>query len=203
VLPQDEMAKVTGTSVAAVFATRLLGQHGGLIISVAIAISVFGAMNGGILAGPRLLYAMGADKLAPHRLAAIHPRYNTPAVATMVLAAWTSAMVLVVGILIQSQVLQEGKNHFDVLSDFAVFGAVLFETLAVASIFMLRWKRPDAERPYRCLGYPWVPLIYVIGFTCVLASYAAPDKRLEAATGLGFTLIGALVYWLFLRKRPI
>jgi APA family basic amino acid/polyamine antiporter len=76
---------------------------------------------------------------------------------------------------------------------------VHFETLAVGSIFMLRWKRPDAERPYRCIGYPWVPLFYVLGFTCVLASYAAPEKQFEAATGLGFTFVGAIVYGLFLR----
>jgi len=203
VLRQDEIAKVSGTSVAAEFTTRLLGPSGGLIISIAIAVSVFGAMNGGLLAGPRLLYAMSLDKLAPQRLAAIHPRYKTPVVATIVLAIWTSSLVLAVGLLIEADMLAKGKDHFGVLSDFAVFGSVLFETLAVASIFMLRWRRPDAERPYRCIGYPWVPLIYVIGFTCVLASYAAPDKRLEASTGLAFTLVGALVYWLFLRKRPI
>jgi basic amino acid/polyamine antiporter, APA family len=199
VLSQEEMAKISGTSVAAEFATRLLGPNGGLIISIAIGVSVFGAMNGGLMAGPRLLYAMGVDKLAPARLAAIHPRYKTPAVASTVLAAWTSAMVLIVGLLIQTNVLTMGKNHFDVLSDFAVFGSVLFETLAVASIFLLRWKRPDAERPYRCIGYPWVPLVYVLGFSCVLASYAAPEKQFEAATGLGFTLVGAVVYGLFLR----
>jgi basic amino acid/polyamine antiporter, APA family len=201
VLSQEEMAKVSGTSVAAEFTTRLLGPTGGLIISVAIAVSVFGAMNGGLLAGPRLLYAMGVDNLAPRRLAAIHPRYRTPVVATTVLAIWTCSLVLAVGLLIEAGMLAKGKDHFGVLTDFAVFGSVLFETLAVASIFMLRWKRPNAERPYRCIGYPWVPLVYVIGFTGILASYAAPDKQFEALTGLGFTLVGAIVYGLFLRKR--
>lgn len=203
VIPQDEMAKIAGTSVAAEFATRLLGPNGGLLISIAIGVSVFGAMNGGLMAGPRLLYAMGEDRLAPRFLAAIHPRYHTPAAATLVLAAWCGALILSVGLLIEVGALARTTSHFDVLSDFAVFGAVLFETMAVGSIFMLRWKRPEAERSYRCPGYPWVPLIYVLGFTAVLASYAAPDKRFEASTGLAFTLAGALVYWVFLRKQSI
>lgn len=201
VIPQDEMGRITGTTVATVFTTRLLGPVGGLVISSAIALSVFGAMNGGLLAGPRLLYAMGQDGLAPRILADVHPRYRTPAVATMVLAVWTSALVAIVGVLIQFQILEGDKNHFDVLSDFAVFGSVLFETMAVASIFLLRWQRPDADRPYRCIGYPWTPLVYVLGFSCVLASYAAPGKRFEALTGLAFALLGALVYALFLRRR--
>jgi amino acid transporter len=201
VIPQDEMGKIAGTSVAAEFATRLLGPNGGLLISIAIGVSVFGAMNGNLLAGPRLLLAMGEDRLAPRSLAAIHPRYHTPAVATLVLAAWCAALILGVGFLIEFEVLSRTMSHFDVLSDFAVFGSVLFETMAVASIFMLRWKRPDALRTYRCPGYPWVPLIYVLGFVGVLASYAAPDKRIQAYTGLGFTLVGALVYGAFLRKR--
>jgi amino acid transporter len=201
VIPQDEMAKIAGTSVAAEFANRLLGPSGGLLISIAIGVSVFGAMNGGLMAGPRLLYAMGEDRLAPRFLAAVHPRYHTPAVATLVLAAWCGSLILGVGVLIEAGLLARTTSHFDVLTDFAVFGAVLFETMAVGSIFMLRWKRPDALRTYRCPGYPWVPLVYVLGFAGVLASYAAPDKRFEAYTGLSFTLAGALVYWAFLRKR--
>ena len=97
--------------------------------------------------------------------------------------------------------LPAGKSLFDVLTDFAMFGAVIFETMAVASIFMFRWKRPDAERPYRCVGYPWTPLIYVVCFVGVLASYFTEEKRVEAYSGLGFAVLGAVVYVLFLRRR--
>jgi basic amino acid/polyamine antiporter, APA family len=214
VLTQPEMAKLEGTTVAAEFARRLLGPTGGALISGAIAVSTFGALNGNLLVGPRLLYAMGADGLAPRALAAVHPRYHTPAVATLVLAAWSAALVLIGAVLTTTRLpqlhlfvwsldlnLPPNKSLFDVLTDFAMFGAVVFETMAVASIFMFRWKRPDADRPYRCVGYPWTPAVYVLCFVGVLASYFTPEKRVEAYSGLGFALAGAVVYGLFLRRR--
>jgi amino acid transporter len=97
--------------------------------------------------------------------------------------------------------LPAGKPLFDVLTDFAMFGAVVFETMAVASIFMFRWKRPDAERSYRCVGYPWTPIIYVVCYVGLIASYFTEEKRVEAYSGLGFALAGAVVYILFLRRR--
>jgi APA family basic amino acid/polyamine antiporter len=130
-----------------------------------------------------------------------------------VLAAWASLLV-VIGAILTTTRLPElslfgatwdlnppvGKTLFDVLTDFAVFGAVLFEALAVASIYVLRRTRPHAVRPYRCLGYPWTPLICIIGYAGILASYAAPQKQMEALTGIGFTLVGAAVYVVFLRR---
>jgi amino acid transporter len=214
VLSQPEMAKLEGTTVAAEFARRLLGPTGGALISGAIAVSTFGALNGNLLVGPRLLYAMGADGLAPRALAEVHPRYKTPAVATVVLALWSVALVVIGAVLTRNRLpelplfgrtvdlnLPAGKSLFDVLTDFAMFGAVIFETMAVASIFMFRWKRPDAERPYRCIGYPWTPLVYVLCFIGVLASYFTEEKRVEAYSGLGFALVGAIVYVLFLRRK--
>ena len=73
------------------------------------------------------------------------------------------------------------------LTDYAMFGAVVFETMAVASIFMFRWKRPDADRPYKCIGYPWVPLFYVVCFIGLTANYFIdPLKRIEAYSGVAF-----------------
>jgi amino acid transporter len=231
VLTQPEMAKLEGTSVAAEFARRLLGPTGGALISGAIAVSTFGALNGNLLVGPRLLFAMGRDRLAPQGLAAVHPRYHTPAVATVVLALWSVALVGAGAVLtkvrmeqretmrkelvqleqrgdnpsrveeLKTELKTEPKALFDLLTDFAMFGAVIFETMAVASIFMFRWKRPEAERPYRCVGYPWTPLIYVMCFIGVLASYFTEEKRVEAYSGLGFALLGAVVYGLFLRRK--
>ena len=83
--------------MASEFARRLLGPTGGALISGAIAISTFGALNGNLLVGPRTLFAMGRDGLAPRRLMKIHPRYHTPAVATVVLAVWSAALVLIGG----------------------------------------------------------------------------------------------------------
>src|SRR5205085_683316 len=86
---------LTWAGYLAEFARRLLGPLGGAVISGAIAISTFGALNGNLLVGPRLLFAMGRDGMAPRRLAAVHPRYHTPVVATLVLAVWSAALVLI------------------------------------------------------------------------------------------------------------
>jgi amino acid transporter len=190
--------------VASAFAGRLLGPTGGAVISGAIAISTFGALNGNLLVGPRTLFAMGRDGLAPGRLMAIHPRYHTPAVATVVLAVWSAALVLIGAALIQGGVLSSEDTLFDLLTDYAMFGAVAFETMAVASVFMFRWKRPHAERTYRCLGYPFTPAIYVLCFAGILADYFIDEKlRLRGYCGAGFALLGAAVYGLFLRKKDV
>src|SRR5438128_12354179 len=89
VIPQDEMAQLTDTTVVAEFAYRLLGPVGTVLASGAVMCSVFGALNGNLLVGPRLLYAMGEDSLAPRALGAIHPVFGTPALAIAVVGAWS------------------------------------------------------------------------------------------------------------------
>jgi amino acid transporter len=225
VIPQNEMARMKEQSpqdqerqtaagpaeagdatVAIGFSRRLLGAWGVAVAAAAVMISVFGALNGNLLVGPRVLYAMGADGLAPRALGAIHARFRTPALAIVVLAAWSVLLVLIGAAVKQfplpvwtvgEQVLNlnppAAKPLFDILTDFAIFGAVLFETLAVSSIFVFRFKLPHAERPYRCWGYPVVPALYVLILSLV-ALQMFLNKRTEAITGLGFMAVGAIVY---------
>jgi amino acid transporter len=193
VIPRPEMAELKQTTVATVFSLRLLGSLGAAAASAAVMCSVFGALNGNLLVGPRLLYAMGEDGLAPRALAAVHARYHTPAVAILVLAAWSSLQVVTVAFLTWAGWLEESKSHFDRLTDFAMFGAVIFETLAVVSIFVFRRRRPEAERPYRCPGYPLVPALYVVLPVYVLVNMFWHEQA-EALTGVGFIALGAAVY---------
>lgn len=207
-LPGSVMAALTDRPVATAYALKLLGSLGGAAVSAAIMTSVFGALNGNLLVGPRLLYAMAEDGLAPNWLASVHPRYRTPAASIAVLAAWSVLLVLAVAALTTvplrpgagregtgwGPVLDPSKSHFDRLTDFAMFGAVLFETMAVASIFVLRSKLPDAERPYRCPGYPAVPLLYVVLPAFVLVNMFAKQPA-EAAAGVGFIGLGAATYF--------
>lgn len=202
VVPHEAMIRLQDTSVATAFGLRILGSLGAAAASAAVMSSVFGALNGNLLVGPRLLYAMGEDGLAPQRLREIHSRYRTPAVAIAVLAAWSSLQILVVALLTWLGVLAESKSHFDVLTDFAMFGAVIFETLAVVSIFVFRRRWPDAERPYRCPGYPWVPALYVILPAFVLVNMFA-HQTLEALAGVGFIVLGIGVYMVFARNMPL
>jgi amino acid transporter len=142
---------------------------------------------------------MGEDGLAPRALSDVHPRYHTPALAILVLGTWASLLVVGVAALTQLGLLPGDKDHFDVLTDFAMFGAVIFETMAVTSIFVFRRRLPDAERPYRCWGYPVVPALYVL-FPAMVLGNMFMNQRTEAVVGVGFISLGALVYALFLAR---
>ena len=179
VIPRADMILLHDTPVATEFSQRLLGPIGGIVTSIAIAISVFGALNGNILVGPRLLYAMGEDRLAPHWLSRLHPKFQTPLAATLIMAGWSCGLVLLVALWLRHPIPvvdlfgkqfnpnpPAGKSGFDVITDYAMFGAIALETLAVASIFALRISRRDAAREYRCpdirlcppsMCWPWPP----------------------------------------------
>jgi amino acid transporter len=201
VLPWNEMAAMKNTPVVTAFSLRLLGSVGAVAASAAVMCSVFGALNGNLLVGPRLLYAMGEDGLAPRALGEVHARYRTPALAIWVEAGWACFLVVAVALLTDLGTLSKDKSHFDIMTDFAMFGAVIFETLAVTTIFVFRRRIPDAERPYRCPGYPVVPLLYLILPMLILGNMFW-SQQLEALTGVGFIALGAGVYyWYFGRNR--
>jgi amino acid transporter len=189
------MAQMKTSPVATVFSERLLGPIGAAFASAAVMCSTFGALNGNLLVGPRVLYAMGEDGLAPRVLGEVHPRFHTPAVSIAVMGGWAAVMVLGVSILTELGVLDPKKAHFNILTDFAMFGAIIFETMALATIFVFRVRMPDAERPYRCPGYPWVPIIYVTIMALVLVNTFLEQTR-EALIGVGFIACGALVFYL-------
>ncbi len=197
VIPHDDMILLKDRNVAGELCRRLLGPTGLMLASVVVMISVFGALNGNLLVGPRLLYAMAHDRLAPRSLGELHPRFQTPAAATLVLTCWSILLVVGSAILILNRDkvgLPEGANPFDLLTDYAMFGAISFETLAVASIFALRRRYPLGQVvSYRCWGYPWLPALYVAAWTAVLVNmfYTRPT---EALLGLGFIAVGAAVY---------
>ncbi len=193
--PPDELAQPEDKTVAIGYCRRLLGSIGVGLAAAAIMVSVFGALNGNLLVAPRQLYAMGEDGMAPRALGKIHSAYRTPAVAISVFAVWASLLVLGTAALTQLKLLREDKDHFDILTDFAMFGAVIFETMAVTSIFVFRRRFPDAPRPYRCIGYPVVPALYVILPALILGNMFI-KQRMEALIGLGFIGLGAIVYYI-------
>jgi len=191
----QEMEKVTGgLTVAEVACGKLLGQAGLTFAALAIMISTFGALNGNILVGPRLLFAMGQDGLVPSSLSHIHPVYKTPDRAIIALVVW--ACILVVGANVVMEVLHlSGKTDpFDLLTNYAMFGSVVFETLGVLAIFVLRRTHAHVERPYRCPGYPWVPLLYVVLPAIIVVNYFA-NRQLEAGSAVLFVLVGVVVYF--------
>jgi amino acid transporter len=216
IIPCPEMAGLKNTTVATEFCQRLLGPVGAIIASAIVMTSVFGALNGNLLVGPRLLYAMGHDRLAPRLLSQLHTKYRTPAVATAVMAGWSCLLVVGVGALTQYRLptiplgateldlnIPAGKSPFDVMTDFAIFGSVTFETLAVASIFVFRRRIPvtPENRPYRCWGYPVVPAVYIAIMAGVIYTFFASAEQRSEALGVGFIGIGAIVYFTMFRER--
>ncbi len=196
VVPRADMVALGGTSpVASLFATRLLGPLGLLLASAAIMTSVFGALNGNMLVGPRLLYAMGKDGLAPHDLCQLHARWGTPVLAILALTIWSVVLVVGMAALVNADLL--AKSIFDGLTDYAMFGAVSFETMAVASIFVCRRQYPvdKVALPYRCWGYPVLPIFYVTVMAAVLVNMFVTDL-LQSLSALGLVIVGAIVYLL-------
>ena len=202
IIPQNEMANIRNTTVVSEFCSRLLGPIGSAAASAAVMCSVFGALNGNLIVGPRLLYAMGKDGLAPQALSEVHPRFRTPVVAIMVLAGWSALLVLAGAILTANQLptfevaghtidvnVPKDKTLFDMMTDFAMFGAVSFETLSISTIFAFRRRFPDAPRPYRCIGYPVTPILYICIMMMVLGNMFL-TQRTEALAGLGFIAAG-------------
>jgi amino acid transporter len=197
VVSQPDMAALTrpgSMSVAALFGERILGPTGVVLASAAIMISVFGALNGNLLVGPRLLYAMGADGLAPRRMYQLHPRYRTPILAIAATAGWSCVLVIAAAALSQVGVLPSDLDQFDFLTDLAMFGAVIFETMAVVSVFVFRWKYPEAERPYRCWGYPWVPALYVV-LPIFILTMKFQSETWQSLGATGFIGLGVAVYF--------
>jgi amino acid transporter len=216
VVSSADMVRLSDRPVAAEFGLRLLGPVGLMLISGAIMTSVFGSLNGNLLVGPRLLFAMGRDGLAPEFLSRLHSRWRTPAWAIAILASWSILLVVGVALLKQYPVptydlgwftldlnLKPDANSFDALTDYAMFGAASFETLAVAAIFVLRGRQPlGGEAPYRCPLFPLLPLIYVLAMGAVLVNMFF-TSRTESLFAVGFITVGAVLYViLFAGRKP-
>jgi amino acid transporter len=198
VIPAAEMKTLTDTPVATEACRRLLGPVGLLLASAAILVSVFGALGGNMLVGPRGVFALSRDGLAPGRLGTVHPRYETPFAATLFMTVVTVGFIFAVaGYARAGLTADPNKPPFDLITDFVVFGAGLFETLAVASIFVFRRSHPPAtvRLPYRCPGYPVVPAVFVACMVGVLGNMLfSPEQRDVAVIGLGIIAAGAAAY---------
>jgi APA family basic amino acid/polyamine antiporter len=186
VIPIDRLSKVK-TSVLDLVADRLLGAGAGNIMAVVALISLSASISAMTFAGPRVYFAMSRDGLFFDRLSVVHPRYRTPAAAIVVQTIWTSLLVL--------------SAKASALVNYTGFAITLFLGLAVAGLFVLRAREPHAERPFRAIGYPLAPAIYVIASVLILVNGLWRDP---APTGTGALIIGLgipIYYWF--RRRPV
>ena len=186
-LTPAEMA--ASTRVAADAVTPVLGPVGGSLISLAIFISTFGVVGIYTLTAPRIYYAMARDGLFFRKVAEIHPRFATPAVAIVSQSLWAVVLILFWG-------------TFENLISYVVFTDWIFFALAAASVFIFRRTRPAAERPYRVPGYPLVPLFFVLmSIWFVMMTFV--QKPAQAWAGLAFLALGVPIYFYWRRRNRL
>ncbi len=168
--------------VATAVMTQMFGSIGGALMAGAIMISCFGCCNGMILAGARVYYAMAKDGLFFRRVARLHPRHKTPAVSLMVQMAWTCVLCI--------------SGSYSQLLDYIIFAVLVFYALTIFGLFVLRRTHPEAERPYKAIGYPILPAIYIamaLFIDVVLLRY----KPQYTWPGLFIVLLGIPVYYIW------
>ena len=180
-------AVVNSNKVASDVASVLFGKSGSLFISAGIFISIFGALNGYLMTGVRIPFAMAQDKLLPYDkfLGKVNQKYQTPLNSYIFVVALTCIYIF--------------SGSFNTLTDLVVFVLWIFFTMAVAGIFILRTKHKDLVRPYKVPFYPVVPLIGIIGGIYILFSTIITDTP-KALIGIVITLIGLPVYW-YIKKN--
>jgi APA family basic amino acid/polyamine antiporter len=171
--------------VATAVLTQMFGSAGGWLMAAAIMLSSFGCNNGLILAGARVYYAMAKDRLFFRQVGRLHPKYKTPAVSLMVQMVWTCILCL--------------SGTYSQLLDYIVCAVLIFYILTILGLFVLRRTHPGAERPYRAVGYPILPSIYIamaLFIDIVLLRY----KPQYTWPGLVIVLIGIPVYYMWSRR---
>jgi APA family basic amino acid/polyamine antiporter len=175
----------TASSVATEVVRRFLGPAAVGAVAAAMMISTLGTLHTGTMAGARISYAMASDGLFFQPLAKVSARTRVPVNALLVQCGWSSVLAL--------------SGSFDTLTDYVIFAAWIFYALNAASVFILRRRLPHAERPYRTIGYPIVPLIFIAAAGWLIANTVIATPR-QALTGLGIILIGLPIYAYWTRK---
>ncbi|HEX2867970.1 MAG TPA: amino acid permease [Ignavibacteriales bacterium] len=178
VLPIDQMSK--SPLVAASAAEIIFGPVGASIISIAVIVSTFGALNGSILSTARVMFAMARTKLFFNSLGWVHERFKTPYVSLAVMGSWSAVLVL--------------TGSFDIITDYVMFAAWLFYALGAFGVFILRRKMPLAPRPYKVWGYPFTPAIFVVFSVIFLLNTLISDSQ-NARMGLVLVLSGIPLYF--------
>jgi APA family basic amino acid/polyamine antiporter len=178
----DQVARSDRVAAEAVGA--VVGGGAAKLIALVILISIFSATNGLTITAPRVYFAMARDGLFFKRLAEVHPRFGTPAVAIVAGSAWSMVLAL--------------SGTFEQLLTYVVFVGWIFYALGAICVFILRRTQPDTPRPFRVPGYPWTPVLFVIAAAALVANTIV-TQPLRAAVGIGVSLLGVPIYAIWKR----
>jgi APA family basic amino acid/polyamine antiporter len=185
-LPLSEIAQ--HETIAHAAATALFSPRAAVWLSLMIAVSCFSAAATCTLSGARVYLAMAQDGVFFKRMAVIHPKWRTPAFSLIGQGVWAALLTV--------------SGRYDQLYTYVIYGMVLSYTLTVIGMFLLRWRRPEIPRPYRCTGYPWLPAIYVlVGAAWTLNTIITRPS--EAFWGTAIVLVGVpgYVYWKWSNRK--
>ena len=177
-------------TIAHAAAVTLFSSNAARWLSATIALSCFGAMSCAILSSARVSFAMARDGGFFHAMGRVHPRYRTPAFSLIALSSWAVVLAL--------------SGSFDQLYTYVMFMMVLSYVAAVAGLFVLRRTRPDAPRPYRCTGYPYLPALYVF-MAGAWALNSVVTRPKETLIGIAIVFLGAPFYFFWrwqLKRHP-
>lgn len=183
-------AEVGGSDrVAAAMARKFMGSAGGGLVAIAAMVSIFAALNGSILSGARVPFAMARDGYFFSGIARIHPKYRTPHLSIFFLSGWAALLTL--------------SGRYEQLYTYVIFASWILYGMTTASVFVLRRKRPDLPRPYHTVGYPIVPAVFVAvaGFLVAVTLKNSPRESL-----MGLVLVAAGLpffrFWQRQRRFP-
>ena len=172
--------------VASEMMRRILGGAGAGAVSVAAMISIFAALNGSILSGSRVPYAAARDGYFFHAVERVHPVHRTPSVSILALSAWAALLVL--------------SGRYEQLFTYVIFASWILYGMTTAAVIVLRRKRPDLPRPYRTIGYPWVPAVFVLVASVLVLSTLIDSPR-ESLMGIALIILGLPFYFYWKYKR--
>ena len=212
VLSNEEM-RAAGDHAAERMLHRLAGPVGRSAMSMVIMCSTFGAINSNLLMAPRITFAMGRDRLFFASLGRVHGSFGTPVIAILttaimalgLLAAVAISKIAVAGVsatsvdgALTSRVVQSlhDDSTFDLMTNFFTFSASIFYAMAVGAVIVLRLRRPEAERPYRVVGYPLVPILFLSVYMWFL-SQAYVNNPVESRAGMVFIVSGIPVFFIY------
>jgi len=184
-LPLEKV--IASTRVAADAAEAVLGGRGGAIISGLVIFSTFGAVNGIILAGPRVYFAMARDRLLFQWIAAVHPRFQTPHRAIVLQALWASVLV--------------ATGTYRSLFTRVIYTEWIFFGLMALGLFLQR-RQPHYVPTFQAWGYPVLPVLFILSSVLIVANQVVADP-LNSTLGLGLVALGLPVYYLWPQKFAI
>ena len=159
--------------------TALLGPAAGRLLAAAVLVSIFGCLSSAIIGASRLGLPMSEDAPALRWMSRIHPRHKTPTASIVTLGLWSMLLVL--------------TGSYEQLFQYSLFSTFIFHVITGLALFHLRRQRPDAPRPYRVAGYPWVPALFVVAMTGLVLN-TLYERPVQSLVGVGLVALGVPLY---------